>query len=354
MTVQTTRFHGQPVTAAPEGPVLSYDKWSLVDDLTLAAADFGISHRTIAVLRAMLTFVPDRDLPALPGRCIVFASNDTLATRLGGMPESTLRRHLGALVHAGIVSRFDSPNRKRYAKRLGAGIACAFGFDLAPLARQAEQIQAAARQAQHRAQEHALLRSQIQVARQSLFAHLIAANIDPDGPHSLTPLLSRARLLLRRKDNAEELKLLLSEFSETLNTFEMNVNDIENERHQHKEININSDKANPAIQTPTDSVTQSVAQFDEYHRMFPQGATSWAELSQQAQTLVPMMGIDPPVYDEAKRHMGPQIAPIAILCLLERFDTIKNPGGYLRHLTQQARSSSMNIQALMRQVNIVS
>ena len=58
----------------------------------------------------------------------------TLSDRAHGMPESTLRRHLAALVRAGIILRHDSPNGKRYARRgEGGEITDAYGFDLTPL-----------------------------------------------------------------------------------------------------------------------------------------------------------------------------------------------------------------------------
>ena len=62
----------------------------------------------------------------------MFPSNRKLMERLNGMPESTLRRHLASLAEIGIVTRKNSPNRKRYARRAGEGALMAFGFDLSP------------------------------------------------------------------------------------------------------------------------------------------------------------------------------------------------------------------------------
>ena len=63
------------------------------------------------------------------------------------MSEPTLRRHLAALVEAGLIIRRDSPNGKRYARRVDEEVAQAFGFDLAPLVARAaefeERLQAA-------------------------------------------------------------------------------------------------------------------------------------------------------------------------------------------------------------------
>ncbi|WP_368040322.1 helix-turn-helix domain-containing protein [Ruegeria atlantica] len=70
----------------------------MLSALTTASADFDISHRTLTVLKALLTFLPDRDIPTEPGMAVVFPANRTLSERLNGMPESTLRRHLARLV----------------------------------------------------------------------------------------------------------------------------------------------------------------------------------------------------------------------------------------------------------------
>ena len=73
---------------------------------------------------------------------IVFPSNELLCLRTHGMPPSTLRRHLAALVDAGLIVRRDSPNGKRYARKGRAGeIQLAFGFDLAPLVVRAEEFE---------------------------------------------------------------------------------------------------------------------------------------------------------------------------------------------------------------------
>ncbi|WP_371328623.1 helix-turn-helix domain-containing protein [Shinella sp. HZN7] len=63
----------------------------------------------------------------------------------GVLPRSiaaaTLRRHLAALVEAGLIERRDSPNGKRYAHRgRGGEIGAAFGFSLAPLLARAGEL----------------------------------------------------------------------------------------------------------------------------------------------------------------------------------------------------------------------
>jgi len=86
-----------------------------------------VTERALAVLNALLTFPPET---ALTGEddLVVFPSNQLLSLRAHGMPASTLRRHLAALVDAGLIIRRDSPNGKRYARMDEAG--CPFCFTI--------------------------------------------------------------------------------------------------------------------------------------------------------------------------------------------------------------------------------
>ena len=79
---------------------------------------------------------------AAGGDLVVFPSNHELTIRAHGMAPTTLRRHLAALVEAGLIIRRDSPNGKRYARKgQGGAIEQAFGFDLAPLVARAAEFE---------------------------------------------------------------------------------------------------------------------------------------------------------------------------------------------------------------------
>ncbi|MDF9789344.1 DNA-binding transcriptional ArsR family regulator [Methylorubrum extorquens] len=117
-------------------------KWTVLRDITEARAQLGLSSPSLAVLDALASFLPETALQIGEGPgLVVFPSNRALGSRTRGMAESTIRRHLAALVEAGIVIRRDSPNGKRYCRR-GAGgqVAQAYGFDLAPLVARASEI----------------------------------------------------------------------------------------------------------------------------------------------------------------------------------------------------------------------
>ena len=174
--------------STPSAPNNLADKWEMLNLLTRAAPLDELSHRTLTVLRPLMTFLPDRLISPTPHSVIVFPSNKTLSTRLNGMPESTIRRHLSQLVKVGIVSRHESPNRKRFARRAAVVGQVAFGFDLSPLAREMVHLMAQVQHMGAEAETHAALRANLGHLRQTL--------IELRGPCDIT---DHAFKVLRRK-----------------------------------------------------------------------------------------------------------------------------------------------------------
>uniref|UniRef100_UPI0028976A47 plasmid replication protein RepC n=1 Tax=Shinella sp. TaxID=1870904 RepID=UPI0028976A47 len=116
------------------------DKWKVFRDVCEAKSVLGLGDRAITVLDALLTFYPHSEL-AEGQSLVVFPSNAQLSVRAHGIAGTTLRRHLAALVDAGLIHRHDSPNGKRYAHRTKSGeIEKAFGFSLAPLLVRVEEL----------------------------------------------------------------------------------------------------------------------------------------------------------------------------------------------------------------------
>ena len=91
-------------------------KWKVFKAVCVARPRIGVSERALAVLNALISFYPDTTLTG-EDDLIVFPSNELLCLRTHGMPASTLRRQLAALVDAGLIVRRDSPNGKRYARK---------------------------------------------------------------------------------------------------------------------------------------------------------------------------------------------------------------------------------------------
>ena len=252
-----TPFGRQPVTAgllatealaeAP-APQTAPDKWALLRELTVARAAFAVSDRDLAVLSALLSFHPVKELLD-DDRLIVFPSNAALSDRSHGMAESTLRRHLAALVRAGLVIRRDSPNGKRYATRgQGGQLDRVFGFDLRPLLVRSPEIAA---KAQHmRAALLAQRRQREMIVIQLRDANKLIAWGQEHVPADWAQLADRALRLqrqLRRRLDADLLAEMQADAASLLDTTKrilqqeaehMHGNDIHIERHYQ---NSNSD-----------------------------------------------------------------------------------------------------------------
>lgn len=321
---------GQPISAV-QTQEAACDKWAILNDLTTAAEDFELSHRTLGVLKALLSFLPSRIIGTDPRGNTVFPANRTLSQRLNGMPESTLRRHLARLVDLGIVSRRDSANRKRFARNLGRAGEMAFGFDLTPLATLSHQIRSQAVAAQARAEELRALRDEIALLRQELLMR--------DGPSEVT---ETARKLLRRKPILATLTAqrdaLIDRIAATAPD-QMSASDSQNERHIQVKLQYTSEAPTPVSpkkETADNqvSLTRVITAFDAWHSFFPQPIRHWTDLQRVAEQLAPMIGIDRPVFAQALQRMGAETAAIAVLFILENLDSIQNPGGYLRRMMQ--------------------
>ncbi|WP_336058144.1 plasmid replication protein RepC [Nitratireductor sp. CH_MIT9313-5] len=156
------------------GDKKTVDKWKLIRAVTEAKQHLGLSDRTICVLEALLSFLPERELKAST-RLIVFPSNAELSVRARGMASATLRRHLASLVSAGLVMRRDSANGKRYARRNEDGeVEQAFGFDLSQLVLRSDEIFAEASRVRRVATEMKALRSEVTIHMRDIRAMLNA------------------------------------------------------------------------------------------------------------------------------------------------------------------------------------
>lgn len=386
----TTTPFGRPVSAAvletveavaAQPPVPHIDKWELFRQLCTARVAFGVTDRDLTVLNALLSFHPGKVLGD-NAPLIVFPSNRALSDRAHGMAESTLRRHLAALVESGLVLRHDSPNGKRYAHRGGDGeLVRAFGFDLRPLLVRAAEIAQAATAAQEAAERVRLLREEVSLLRRdalSLALYGQEQGIAGDWDEVLAGLMTLHKAL-RRKLTAEaleelheaargmlaEVQLLLSE------TENMSGSAAESER-QYQNSNTDlpdlepcpekgrgdgipksgdagtmADGCEPRI--PLAVVLKACPDILPYS---PHEIGHWHELVAVASLVRGMMGISPSAWTEAKAAMGSENAAAVLAGMLQRIEDIHNPGGYLRALTRKAEQGAFSpgpmIMALLR------
>ena len=363
-------------TDAPEG---GQDKWTLLKALTKAAPELSLGHNTITVLRALLGFFPERNLPAQPGSAIVFPANRTLSERLGGMPESTLRRHIAKLVSLDLIHRHDSPNGKRFARRAGASIYTAFGFDLSPLARHACRIHKLADTVTRRLEEIAAVRSSVLALRYRLTEHLVAQGADDPDNTAYDELYDLTRRMLRRKVSLEDIRELEARYIAALDnldtstdqtadnptqseTMKMSGSHTQNERHiqgEKKYIFDSEDAHSTQLDDTQLNQHKTDKKAEKIHlnkllslcptilEFFPDEITGWQSLTERVEQTIPMLGIDMPVYLETLKRLGDQQAAVVVLYILENFERIGNPGGYLRSLNRQAHRREFSISPLV-------
>ncbi len=370
----------------PEGA----NKWEVLRELSEARQAYGLSDRDISVLQALLSFYPKTILGGNDCDLIVYPSNASICERLNGMANSTMRRHLGHLVDAGVIVRRDSPNGKRYARRYGTETV-AFGFDLSPLVQRLPEFCATAEEIRADRDRLTRLRETVSLMRRDLAGLAeYGASTRPD--LGLWDQFSDLAILtardLRRKLSYEELETLQKVLQDALdqardcldgvNTKNMSTNDATSEQHYQNSNTYSNDSelceetakgqggAERIDAKPLDTDTKVEADSNlpniplglvlatchEFKTYTPEPVRHWHQLVQIADTLRPMMGISPSAWDEARHVMGPEEAAVVVVAMLERFSEIRSAGGYLRSLTTHAMDGAFScgpmIMALMR------
>jgi replication initiation protein RepC len=374
-----TPFGRQPVSAgllarqsrlAATPSLPAVDKWAVFNDLRAARSRLGLSDRDLSVLHALLSFLPGKEM-ADTGALLVYPSNAALCDRAHGMAESTLRRHLAALVRVGVILRHDSPNGKRYAARDASGtVVEAYGFDLRPLLANAAYYAAlAADLAQverdlRRRRTHLVLRLR-DVSK--LLDYAAELGLATESLAQRRAALSRA---LRRKMEGEHLDACLDAAADLLaachalvspESKEMSGNDAVFERHYSESKTDSSDfelcleksraqgvsgelEADPVNSRSTEAnrapppipLVVALKACPDLALYSPDPIRTWRDLVNTAHALRPMIGISSSAWDEAVHFMGPEVAALALAGILQRLSGIRNPGGYLRALSSQA------------------
>ena len=199
-------------------PEHSVDKWKLLRGVSEARDRLGISDRALVVLNALLTFYPEAELAEANG-LVVFPSNAQLSLRAYGMAPATLRRHLSALVQAGLIFRKDSPNGKRFARKArfadgeragkGADGREAFGFNISPLIARASEIEAMAQEVREERYELKMLKERLSLLRRDIDKLIeLGSETLPDIDWQAKYTLFRATVdALPRHASGEELEL---------------------------------------------------------------------------------------------------------------------------------------------------
>lgn len=352
----------------------SAEKWKVFRDVSAAMALIGIQSNSLAVLDALLSFHPENELRQ-DASLIVFPSNAQLSLRAHGMAGSTLRRHLAALIDAGLIVRKDSANGKRYARRDQAGgVENAFGFDLSPLLLRSEELAIMAQQVALERAAFKKMKENLTICRRDVRKLITAAMEEgADGDWQAIEAIYVALIArLPRMPSAADVNAILEEMQmlkeEVLNRLEsqqksdnQGANDAHTERHiqsskpeslhefepsSRKEQGAKSSEANgvrrePLKAFPLGLVLKACPQVVDYAA----GGTigTWRDLMSAAVVVRSMLGISPSAYQEACEVMGPENAAVAVSGILERANLINSPGGYLRDLTRRTERGEFSL-----------
>ena len=388
----TTPFGRRPMTLAmvasqvlaqETGPKKSVDKWKLYRALCEARRRLGVTDRALAVMNALLSFYPKNELSAENG-LVVFPSNAQLSLRAHGMAEQTLRRHLAALIEAGLLSRKDSANGKRYARRDRAGtIDEAFGFSLAPLLARADDIERLADEVVAERLHIHRLRERLTICSRDL-SKLMEIALEERVPGDWATIRAHYNALLAglpRKPTATVLTVTLAQIEALreeatkqlkvqINKQKLSGNASQNERHiQNTDLNsILESEPRHEKRQHENSMVERQGQRDPI-KAFPLrmvlsacpdiamygpggSVSSWRDLMGAAVVVRSMLDVSPSAYQQACEILGPENAAAVMACILERGEQINSAGGYLRDLTRKAEKGEFSLgpmlMALMR------
>lgn len=347
------------------------DKWQLYRDLCEGKSLVGIGDRSLAILAALLSFYPDNELSEENG-LVVFPSNKQLSLRAHGMADTTLRRHLAALVDCGLITRRDSPNGKRYARKgRGGALEEAFGFSLAPLLVRADEITDAAERVRATNRAQKLMRERITLHRRDI-SKLIETAVEEDVAGDWGGLWRRFRIVvdtIPRRATADDLEPIVAELAlireevdilldSHINSQNPDGNESQSGWHQSDsktnnlfEFELAQEKSKAAVEPergtseppkgyPLGFVLKACPEIADYTL---DGIGNWRDLMVTAAQVRGYLGISPSAYEDACHVMGPETAAIVVACILQRAQHINSAGGYLRALTEKARAGEFSV-----------
>jgi replication initiation protein RepC len=386
----TSTFRGRKMTlgqfklsSSTQSDGKSVNRWAIYKELCIAKTVFGINDRCLAVMSSLLSFLPDNEISAKNG-LVVFPSNRQLSLRAHGMPESTLRRHIAALIESGLIARRDSPNGKRYAYKDEAGqVEEAFGFSFAPLLERSDEIARAAKQVQADAALLKRTREQITLQRRDLAQMIDAALAEMLSSDFWTTAHGRFRAIvdaIPRRASAPELTTILenltklrAEIDNSLihndNAQDMSANHAHSERHhiesqseslfesqnikttilkeplaQSSETRIKTGNTKQTTPLSIDTVLRACPDIADYA---PNKIVSWRDLIEVSRIVSTFLGISQSAYHEACQVIGIESVSATIAGILQRISEISSAGGYLRALTQKARAGEFSVAQML-------
>ena len=73
------------------------------------------------------------------------------------------------------------------------------------------------------------------------------------------------------------------------------------------------------------------------------GVSNWRDLLATAGVVRSVIGISPSAWEEAQTVLGELRAAIVVACILQKSETVRSAGGYLRELTRKAEAGEFSM-----------
>ncbi len=319
------------------------DIWTIFRALRDARKQFDLRPAHLQTLQAMLSFLR-------PGQGdTVFASNQSICQRVGGIDERTLRRHINRFIETGLIERNDSSNRKRYRVRSSDGECISYGLSLTPLLQRASELISLAKKIEEARRDQIFLRKQILTG----LAHL--DSVDPGNTFAIS-----TRKVLRRKLSVTEYRAVLnktkaecSSQSQTIKapkTTKVSVNDGQTVRHLSKSVKEQKDSRDQVSENKI-APSQLTAVCDQATSFSNRELRNWTEIECHAHTLAPMMGIHKETFNKARATVGSIKASCAIFIMLQLGNSIRDFSAYFHSITLGNRRDQFDPAILLRRLS---
>lgn len=331
----------RPNVSGGQGAVVR-NKWQLLRVVEDIRETLGLKGTSMAVLRAMLSFLKSDDLHE-DGQAshICFASNAALARR-AHVSVQTVERHIGKLVSGGLLTRHSSGNGKRWARRDHRGeIVIATGLSLLPLVHRHAEFLAQAETLNTQKTKLSLLRDQCRAA----LARLRKACPSTD---AFEGLINRAQTTLRRKPDGAALNTLLKEISAHValespsETPDLKDSDRHSEGHKEPDLTPLVKKENQiAFEVTPDQMQRSYPKLCAEMR-FARTAQACSRLMHDLAGHLDLRTVWPKV-----QALGPTLQFMVLGYLFERVSKIKTPRAYALHLLKRLNTGAMSPQSLL-------
>ena len=290
--------------------------------------DLGLGPQVLRTLEVLLScLAPARN------HHVVFASNQTLVTRSGGLSERSIRRHISQLIELDLAERADSANGKRYTRHDPlAGMTMRFGLDLSRLYARLAGLRIVAEEIEKKRQRLAYLRCKLRAACQRILRDA------PDNAEALVlQKASRRKLSIEQIEEMIGQVPLVQEYSDpSAMTNELAVTGGQNDRHQSSLSKELIDKGTaPDLDALLEHCTE--AQSFAENRI-----TSADAMLSHAEKLAPMIGISRHMWVKALEQRDRFDVGALIWLMVQKLNAIQKPAAYFQAVAFGKRANAFS------------